>query len=172
MSNKEVIFEYRGTVTYDTIDPLLDKLKVQSGFRKLKRGIQKRLYSVFVECIENIYKYEANDLDHVNNKKHYISLGKLDDQFIISTGNIIANERIQGLQSRLERINRQDHIELMTSYSEIIDKDIISNEEGAGLGLITIALQSHNKINYTFTTIDQYHSYFEMNVLIANNGGD
>jgi hypothetical protein len=172
MSNKEVIFEYKGKVTFDTIDPLLDKLKVQSGFRNLKRGIQKRLYSVFVECIENIYKYEANDLDQVNNKKPYISLGKQDDQFVISTGNIIANQRIKGLQSRLERINRQDHAGLMTSYSKIIDQDIISSEEGAGLGLITIALISHNRINYTFTSVDQYRSYFEMNILIANRGKD
>lgn len=171
MSNKEVILEYRGTVTFDTINPLLDKLKGQSDFRKLRKGIQKRLYSVFVECIENIYKYAANDLDHINNKKPYICLGKRDDQYIVTTGNIIVNKSAIRLRSTLEQINRQDHKGLIASYAEIIDRDKISNEEGAGLGLIIIALQSQKSINYTFTSIDQHHSYFEMKILIGNGKG-
>ena len=69
LSEKDIILEYRGTVTFETIDPLLDKLKKQSDFIKLRRGFQKKLYSVFVECIENIYKYEANDVDQFDNKE-------------------------------------------------------------------------------------------------------
>lgn len=162
------MLEYRGTITFETIDPLLDKLKALSVFKKLNRGLQKKLYCVFVECLENIYKYEANDIDHINNKKPYISLGRKDNQFIISTGNIIANKRINALKYRLEQINQQDHEGLKASYAEIIDQEIISNEEGAGLGLITIALRSHTRIKYTFTLIDQHRSYFEMKILVAD----
>lgn len=168
MSKKEVILEHRGAVTFDTINPLLDRLKVQAEFMKLRRGFQKRLYSVFVECIENIYKYESNDVDQFDNKEPYISLTKQEDMFIVRTGNIIANTRVTGLQSRLELINRQDYEKLRASYAKIIDQDIITKEEGAGLGLITIALRSQNRINYSFTTIDKNRSYFEMKILIEN----
>jgi len=166
MTDNEIILEYNGKVTFNTINPLLFKLKGQSDFKKLNRGYQKRLYSVFVECIENIYKYEASDVDRINHKKPYIRLAKQDDQFIIRTGNIIANKRIEGLQARLEQIKKQDHKGLRASYARIIDQEIISTEEGAGLGLITIALRSDNRFSYNFTLIDPEHSYFEMKIFI------
>ena len=166
MSNREVILEYRGMVTFATVDSLLGKLKAQSVFRNLSRGVQKRLYCIFVECLENIYKYESNELAYVNSSEPYIYILKKHDIFCIGSGNIILNERINGLKRRLEQINRQDHEGLKASYAAIIDQETISKEEGAGLGLITIALRSGNKINYSFTSLDPRNSYFEMKIII------
>jgi len=166
MSLEKIILEYSGALNFETINSLLDNLKALQEFRELKRGIQKRLYSVFVECMENMYKYAASDPDATNYRKPFISLGKLGNLFIISTGNIIANEETSGLRSRLEKINGQDHEGLKAAYAAIIEQDTASVKGGAGLGLITIALHSQTRINYSFTSIDQQRSYFEMKILI------
>ena len=168
MSKEENILEYSGAISFKIIESLLNKLKTLQEFRKLNRGIQKRLYGIFVECIENMNKYEANDQDLSSKNKAYICLGKLDDRFVISTGNLIENDRIKGLQSRLEKLNTQDHEALKVSYAEIIDQDVLSVKEGAGLGLVTIALQSQNRIEYSFASMDHQFSYFEMKILIGN----
>jgi hypothetical protein len=51
---------------------------------------------------------------------------------------------------------------------EILDQETLSAEEGAGLGLITIALRSGNKIKYNFTSLDEQHSYYEMKIDVSD----
>jgi hypothetical protein len=169
MTNKEVILEYSGVVTFAKIDRMLDRLTEMPAFQQIRRNIQKKLYGIFVECIENIYKNTGNGRDNLNiNKKlPYIRLAKQDNRFYISSGNIIANKRINNLKSRIDRINHLDHEGLKSAYAEILDQESISAEEGAGLGLITIALRSGNKIKYNFTSLDDQHSYYEMKINIS-----
>ena len=54
MPENRTILEYRGKVDYSIIGRLVNELKALKEFRLLKKGVQKRLYSVFVECLENI----------------------------------------------------------------------------------------------------------------------
>jgi hypothetical protein len=166
MSGHKVILEYSGIITFEKIDRMLDKLSEMPAFLQLTRSIQKKLYAIFVECIENVYKNTGNGKDYLNtkNKLPYIRLGKKDDKFFISSGNTIPNFRIKTLKGRLDKINLLDHEGLKSEYAEILDKESISNEEGAGLGLITIALRSGNKIKYNFTSLDDQHSYYEMKI--------
>lgn len=166
MSDKEVILEYCGIITFAKIDRMLDRLIEMPAFRQIRRNIQKKLYGIFVECVENIYKNTGNGRDNkdIHKKLPYIKLKKEDDRFCIYSGNIISNKRINNLKSRIDRINHLDHEGLKSAYAEIIDQETISAEEGAGLGLITIAMRSGNKIKYNFTSLDDQHSYYEMKI--------
>jgi hypothetical protein len=170
MSELEVIMEYTGNVTFAKIDRMLDKLIEIPAFKQIRRNIQKKLYGIFVECIENIYKNTGNGKDYLkkDKKQPYIRMGKQNGKFFISSGNIIANKRIRSLKNRIDRINELDHEGLKSAYAEILDKETLSLEEGAGLGLITIALRSGNKIKYNFTYLDDHHSYYEMKIDVPN----
>ena len=168
MSEPEVILRYKGTVTFKTIDPLLEKLKKLPAYLAIEKPVRKRIYSIFVECIENIDKHTISDTIHVNDKiiEPYIFLCKQDDTYIINTGNIVKNMGISKLGNRLDELNMCNTEGLKASYAEIINKEFISDEEGAGLGLITIALKAENKINYNFTHLNDQYSYFEMKISI------
>jgi len=76
------------------------------------------------------------------------------------------NESINKLINRLEHINQLDRAGLKASYAEIINKESISDEDGAGLGLIIIALNSKNEIDYNFTSLNDQYSYFELKITI------
>ena len=164
----EVLLEHKGTIVFETIDQLLEKLKQLPAYLALKRSVQKKIYCVFVESIENIYRhlntYTPYDVD--NNLVPYIRLSKQDENFIIDTGNAVSNKNINKLKFSLDQINKLDKAGLKASYAEIINKDIISDEDGAGLGLIIIALNAKKKIDYNFTTIDDQYSYFELKISI------
>ena len=89
MSEPEVILGYKGTVTFKTIDPLLEKFKKLPAYLAINKPVRKRLYCIFVECIENIDKHTITDTIHVNDEiiEPYIYLCKQDDTYIINTGN-------------------------------------------------------------------------------------
>lgn len=168
MSELEVILGYKGEVTFETIDLSLERLKKLPEYQAIRRSLQKRVYSIFIECMENIYKHKITDSLNVNEKTllPYINFGKQDDKYIINTGNVITNKSINELRNRLEQIRQLDRAGLKILYADIVNKEFISDEDGAGLGLITIALNTEHKINYFFTSLNDQYSYFEMNISI------
>ena len=168
MSELEVILGYKGEVDFETIDLLLGKLKKLPEYQAIKRPVQKRLYSTFVECMENIYKHSITESININGKTilPFIYLGKQNDLYIINTGNVITNNNIEELRKRLVQIGQLDRAGLKTLYADLINKEFISDEDGAGLGLITIALKTEHKIIYNFTSLNDQYSYFEMNISI------
>jgi hypothetical protein len=168
MSKLEVILEYKGVVTFETIDPLLERLKKLLAYMSLQKSVRKRIYCIFVECIENIYKHSITDSLYVNDENilPYIYLSKQNNKHIIDTGSIVTNNSIKRLRSRLEQLNQLDKSGLKASYADTINKEFISDEEGAGLGLIIIALKAENKINYNFKSLTDQYSYFEMKISV------
>lgn len=164
----EVILEHKGEVTFDTIDLLLAKLKALPAYTAMSLSLRKRIYSIFVECVENINKHTIpNSVSHrENNRAPYINLINEESEYVISTGNIIRKERIDQLKNRLELINQMDKEGLKASYTYIVDKELLSEEDGSGLGLITIGLKSKNKIHYDFSTLNEKYSFFEMKISV------
>ena len=73
---------------------------------------------------------------------------------------------MERLSSRLEQIYQLDKEGLKASYTEIINKEYISEVEGAGLGLITVALKAEGNIHHSFTPLNDQFSYFEMKIIL------
>ncbi len=51
------LVDYEGAITFGTIEMLLSKLRNSREFQELNKPARKRLYGIFVESIDNIYKY-------------------------------------------------------------------------------------------------------------------
>ena len=168
MSLHGVILGHKGGVAFETIDMLLAKLKDLPAYKAIHISERKRIYSVFVECIENINRYTDAEQIWIEDKSSepYIYLINKDNEYVISTGNMIRNEHIHHLEDRLVQINQLDKEGLRESYENILDRETNSEENGSGLGLITIGLKAKNKINYQFTMLNDEFSLFEMRIVI------
>jgi hypothetical protein len=168
MSELEILLEHKGTVVFETIDPLLERLRKLPACLELDRSVQKRIYSIFVECLENIYRHTNTDSLYGNDKnmEPYIFLGKQNEKYIIGSGNVILNKGINKLKNRLEHINQLDRAGLKASYADIINKESVSDDDGAGLGLIITALHAKNEMKYNFTSLNDQYSYFELKITI------
>jgi len=167
MSELEVILEYKGVVSFETIDELLLKLKAKPAFTELRTLIRKRAYYIIVECLENIYKHTYPDLSEEEKVLPYFYFGRQENNYVVSVGNLVSNNGISQLKYELEQINQLDRNGLKALYEEIINKQTISNVNGAGLGLVTIALRAKNKISYTISAVDDKYSFVEMMIIVS-----
>ena len=57
MSESETFLDYHGPLDLKVIDLLLEKLKNTKEFTALNKITGKRVYSMVVECLENILKH-------------------------------------------------------------------------------------------------------------------
>lgn len=168
MMKIKTIMDFEGSISFESIEMLLNKLRSAPEFQGLQKPVRKRLYGIFVESIDNIYKYSArissDDLTEIRDPK--ISVKKLDDAFLITAGNMVPNDDIGDLKFQLDRVNQLDNESLKTLYEVVINQESGLDDKGAGLGLITMALRTDKDINYSFTSLANDYSFFEIQITI------
>jgi len=166
MSKEEVIIDFRGPISFETMEELLNELKSAPAFNELRKPIRKRLYGTVVESIDNIYKYAAfNKVDpNGTSRAPMLSVTKQDNIFTVSVGNLVLSGLVDSLKSKLDRVNTLNTEELKSLYENVINKEAGEADTGAGLGLITMALRTEVDIEYSFVPMDAGYSFFTMKI--------
>jgi len=171
MSNSTTLVDFEGAITFGTIEMLLNHLRDNAVFDELPKPVRKRLYGIFVESIDNIYKYGAG----VSRKKSAaaylpkVSVKKEKNEVVLSTSNLILENLVEDLKFKIDRVNQLDMEGLKSLYEEVINKESDSRDTGAGLGLITIAMRTCGDIRYSFHSVDEEHAYFNMQLTLMIN---
>ena len=62
MPLSELFFDYTGMVDHETINRLMKSLKESKEYISLDKTTGKRVYSILVECLENIAKHSVKNL--------------------------------------------------------------------------------------------------------------
>lgn len=164
MPDTQTILNYEGPIEFEITEVLLQKVKKDLEPQDIRKVLKKRVYNIMVECIENILRHKAGD---PGTEIHpYIKLESIDNVFQITAGNLIAKNEVKDLKEKLDVVVLQDKEHLQKMYEEQINKEEILTHNGAGLGILTIALKSNNKIGYEFKSIDDTYSVFELQVTV------
>jgi len=165
MTDSITLVNYEGAITFSTIEMLLSKLRKSREFQLLNKPARKRLYGIFVESIDNIYKY-AVKLPGNQGPPPKITVRKENDRYLVRAGNLVRNDDVDDLTFKLERVNQLDMEALKSLYEEVINKEPRSTDTGAGLGLITMALRTDKDIEFGFKVVDSNHSFFEYEITL------
>ncbi len=165
MTDSITLVNFEGAITFGTIEMLLSKLRNSPEFQKLEKPGRKRLYGIFVESIDNIYKY-AVKIPGKQGPPPRISVKKRGDRYVVRAGNLVHNDDIGHLTFQLERVNQMDMEALKSLYEEVINKEPHVSDTGAGLGLITMAIRTDTAIEFSFEVVDLNHSFFEYEITL------
>ena len=161
MDVKSVRLSFSGEFSPDLISVLLLMAKNTIG----GRPVMKKIYNIMIECLENVTKHAF--ISEGDTFPAIFVLGKDNDFYYLATGNKIVQEKIPYLQGRLEKVNGLDRVGLKNWFNNILtDDEELSQNGGAGLGIIDMALKSKHKFEYTFQEIDENHSFFTLKVKI------
>jgi SiaC family regulatory phosphoprotein/Family of unknown function (DUF6272) len=168
LTHKKIFLDYTGPVDQKVVDHLLQNLKKTKEYMSLSKTPGKRVYSILVECLENIAKHTPKDIAVNHGKLPYISAGEWDDSISIYAGNPILREKTDLLVNRLDKVNNMSQEDLTILYEKILNREtkLTDNGAGAGLGFILMKLKSGKKIDYSFTRIDDKLSFFEIQISI------
>lgn len=157
---------YAGPVNRRIIDHLLKDLKNSKDFLHLNKTTAKRIYSIVVEILENIQKHSIKEPSPEKRSQPFISAEKINDRTIIQAGNPVSREKEGKLKAIIELINCIDNHELTGLYEDKIGSKSNPNGNGAGLGFILMRLKSGNKIEYSFTPINESLALFKIQITV------
>jgi hypothetical protein len=166
MVGSDTILDYLGPMNFAIADSLLINLKKTNEFKILNKTTSKRVYSVVVECLENICKHSDLKLSQNGKMNCHLNIGKENDRIIVCAGNPLSGDKKENIINRLNHINKSDVAALKNLYENKINRDFKEDEKCAGLGFIQLALKSGNKINYSFNSLSNGYLYFEIVITI------
>lgn len=168
MPKTETLVDFKGAISFETIELLLNELRSAKEFQEMMKPARKRLYGTFVESIDNIFKYSAGHSVASKSVRRVpkISVKKKNKVYVVTSGNLVENDDIGDLRFQLDRVNQLDNEALKSLYEDIINRESNDEDKGAGLGLITMALKTDHDIGYSFKAVDTEYSFFEMQITI------
>jgi hypothetical protein len=155
----EILMAYDGVLNVDTISRLETEVENKVTSLAIAKGPLKKVFFISVEALQNMLIHGGKDSK--GHQHNYFVISKNHSKIEIITANLVANSVIERLKSDVERLNSfSDPTQLKSYYMEHLEKNEISDKGGAGLGFITIAMKSGNKLGFDFAKINDSLSLF------------
>lgn len=167
MQNRENIIVYKGHLTFSTIGRLLTLLKSKMAEKGIKAGTYKRILSVMIEILENVYKYSDQYQQIPFISKNYLpnfSIQREENIYALRCSNPIRKKHIDKLRKKIDKINKTNEKELRLLYRQTISNGEFTSKGGAGLGLIEMAKISGHKLEYHFESINEEFSLYSIKI--------
>ena len=169
MKAHEITLVYEGEITHQITKAFTSLTESNMAKEEESGSVQRKVFHVMVECLQNISKH-ADDFtsnEFLFSGRGIFLVSKGDQEYSVTTGNAVENDRIEELTALLEQINRLDKDELKDLYKRQIKEGRLSDKGGAGLGFIDIKRKTGRQLEYHFLPIDNETSFFLLTSTIA-----
>lgn len=164
LNQRGVIFCYSGFVTEEVLTGIAKALRTKLELDDTDSKTAKSLFSVFVEQVQNVVRYsaerEADSNDENELRYGVITVGRKDEKYFVSCGNMIREDDVARLKESLTRIQGLDKDGLKALYKETLKGETPEGSKGAGVGFIDIARRASHGFLFDFMPVDGDHSYF------------
>ncbi len=173
MLQKNLILVYEGEFTQEITKSVLSMAERNMDSVGEESSIKRKVFNVMVECLQNICKHaDEIPVPEARNAAIFM-IGKHNNEYIITSGNPIANDKVEMLSEKLAHINSLDKDGLKTLYKEIITRgNDLSDKGGAGLGFVDMARKSGQKLEYDFHPVNDKISFFSLKTTISRGSNN
>lgn len=162
----ELVLAYDGVLNTETISKLESEIEGKILEKGLPKTVVKKVFFICVESLQNMLIHGHKD--DIGAQHNFFILNITPKEVKVITANLITNTSIEKLSADIDKINSfNDPAELKTYYLEHLENNELSDKGGAGLGFITIAMKSGNKLKTTFDAINDKRSLFLLEVSIS-----
>ncbi len=169
MESNDVKLVYKGEITHQVTKAFTSLTETNMMVDEEPNSVQKKVFHVIVEFLQNISKH-ADHLAEEGEKEEgsgVFLLCRNDNNYVITTGNVLQKSKEPIIGGILDRINTLDKDGLKELYKQQIKEGKLSEKGGAGLGFIDIAKKTGNPLNYKFIPINDDFSFFMISSTIS-----
>ena len=158
INDSNVLFEYSGVCDMEHLhkemESIRNNVEVSNGIRP-----SIKIFNVLVEMLQNLDNNAIGNVD--------VRVWSSNQEYIVATRNMISNNAIPEIEKKLVEINSLNRSELREWRKNVINNSEMKEGEGAGVGLIDIAIRSCNEVNYLFKKIDTKFSFFSLETKVS-----
>lgn len=163
MKDHNFMFCYKGSFSQHIVKSILNITEKKLLGENVDMAIKKKVFHVMVECLQSICK-PNRDKEYA--RSSLIMIGKVNDDYVVYSGNVVSTINVNRLQESLDGINKLSKEELKKKQYELLSTVTIGELGDNSIGLIDIAKRSGNKLAFEFLKINEQNSYFVLKTSI------
>ena len=164
--NQSVLVSFFGLLNQENISKLEAEIERSLLDNFIGKSQLKKVFFISVETLQNMLIHGHRN--SIGEQRNFFLLRKNSKSIEVISANLIANSAVSGLHSVIEKINSfDDAAALKQYYMDHLENNQISEKGGAGLGFITIAMKSGNKLKIDFKRIDDEFSMFRLTSTVS-----
>lgn len=158
LNNRGIVFSFTGYLSEDLLFSMGDALRKSMALADTDANVAKRVFSVFVEQVQNVIRYSEDKLPDKTEQATAMSSGMVtvgleDGAFFVICGNIVAADKVDSLRARLDHLAGLDPDALKAYYRQKLREPAEDDSQGGSIGLIEIARRSSRPIAYDFSWV-------------------
>ncbi len=146
-----IVFYYSGILSQNVITTMSDSLKQKLQTQDEKGARSRKVFSTFIEMIQNALHYSPGTPDSDATKEGSIIVGKKEDKYFVICANFIQKQHESRIRNKIDPILEMSADEIRQAYRTQLKNDRHSDDtisKGAGLGFLTLARDSVEPIQY------------------------
>ncbi|MFZ2405190.1 MAG: SiaB family protein kinase [Methylobacter sp.] len=156
-----IVFYYSGILSQNVITTMSDSLK-QKLQQQDEKGVRSRkVFSTFIEMIQNALHYSPGTPESDDTKEGSIIVGKKEDKYFVICANFIKKQHEARIRDKIDPILEMSADEIRQAYRAQLKNDQHSADtisKGAGLGFLTLARDSAEPIQYAIKEASGYEN--------------
>jgi len=157
-SQSSIFVSHFGELSQEMVNELSVKAEKNMLNYGDNKGVIKRLFNILVEGLQNIRLHGARDEN--GKQTSFLNIAQENDHYKILMGNLVNNDQVNKISDKINIINSSSTDNVKKMYVNTLTNGIISKKGGAGLGFITMAMKSKNKLDFQFKVINDEISCF------------
>lgn len=171
LAEEGVIFLFNGWVSEKILFALGDALRQKVRLETPDPNTVNRVFSVFVEQVQNVIRYSAERVQMPTDppvalSEGIIAVGRRGGRFFVSCGNVVSRDDARILEQRLSELVRLDAATLRKRYREKLREPHEPGRQGASIGLLEIARRASAPIEFDVADVGGDVSFFAMKAYI------
>lgn len=171
LDHSGILFCYCGPISQELLESIGNSLRSQALLSQVEPNITKKLFSTFVEMMQNIVHYSLRQVGNPQFGSQangvlpegIVVIGQAADHYFVHSGNWISLEDGNRLQAKLLALQQMDKEQLKIFYKEQRRKSPEATSKGAGLGFIEMARQS-TRMEFDIQPMNPTHAFFTLKV--------
>lgn len=166
MAENNVYLIWSGHFSADVGKEVLSFTETKLSEEDVDMVLRRKVFSILVETLENVAKYSPG---HETEEKYGmpVAMIRLNGRiYLLTTGNLIPNDKVAALKEKLDTINKYDKAGLKELFKKALVDQSFDSESTGNLGLIDMARKSGNKLLYQFDKVNDQYSYYMLTVKV------
>jgi len=165
-------FLYHGFISDEFTSKIISLSESNIDKLQESKGTRNKISVLIAESFQNIVRHgEYSDPSHSSFSRPGIFIFRIvGHTYVISSANLVRNENIDRIKTKVAQVNALNEDEIKALYSEVINNNEFSEKGGAGLGLIEMARKTGNKLEFEFEKINDQFSFFYIQLILRSKG--
>jgi hypothetical protein len=164
MAENNIYMIWSGHVSQSIGEEVLSITESRLSDEEADATLRRRVFNIMVEMLENVSKYNVGRDDEKEFGMPLVALRFENGRYIITTANLVLNDKIDELNEKLDLINSMNTDELKGLFFSSLTNQTLETDSTGNLGLISMARRSGSKLDYDFREINSRYSYFRLTV--------